>query len=135
MKKVGFVLCAVFILSVYVALVVAAEKGNDKKGKYLFRKNCRSCHMEGGTAKELSPNSKNQADWQKVFNAYKTFQDKDVNAMLAKQSQEEAKSITEAYEKLSCKEEWKKLSDQDRLDIFTYVHDHAFDSPSPAKCS
>ena len=33
------------------------------------------------------------------------------------------------------KDVWESLSEQDLLDMFTYLHDHAYDSPSPAKCS
>ena len=87
----------------------ASAKGNGRKGKYLFRKNCRSCHVEKGSAKELSPISKTQAQWKTAF-------------------------AEGAYQKISCKAEWEKRSDKDLLDIFTYMHDHAFDSPSPAKC-
>ncbi len=108
-KKGAIIFLAVLLVGVYIGLVLAAEKkGNDRKGKYLFRKNCRSCHVEGGSAKELSPVSKTQAEWEKAF---------------------------KEYESLSCKDEWRKLSDQDRLDIFTYLHEHAYDSPSPIKCS
>ena len=31
-------------------------------------------------------------------------------------------------------DEWSKQSDKDLLDIYTYMYDHAFDSPSPLKC-
>jgi hypothetical protein len=57
--------------------------------------------------KPLSPNSKTQAEWKKVFDTYK---------------------------QLACKDVWEKLSDKDRQDIFSYAHGHAFDSPSPVKC-
>jgi len=35
---------------------------------------------------------------------------------------------------LSCKAEWEKRSEKDLQDIFSYMYNHAFDSPSPAKC-
>ncbi|MGD8915424.1 MAG: cytochrome c [Syntrophobacterales bacterium] len=93
----------------FVTVNFAAPEGNKRKGKYLFRKSCRSCHSEAGVAKELSPISKTQADWEKVFS-------------------------NESYKDLPCKEEWEKQSDQDLLDIYTYMYKHAFDSPSPLKC-
>jgi len=107
-KKIGSVLMIMIFLLVCIGVVIAEEgKGNARKGKYLFRKNCRACHGDGGSATELSPISKTQADWQKVF---------------------------DDYNQLECKAEWNKLSDKDRLDMYEHLHGHAFDSPSPAKC-
>ncbi|WP_027183628.1 c-type cytochrome [Desulfovibrio inopinatus] len=100
---------SVFVVSL-VAVALAAESpgGNFRKGKYLFRKNCRSCHAEGAAAKDLSPADKTQAEWTALF--------KDASA-------------------IPCHADWKGLSESDQLDIFTYMHDFAKDSPSPAKCS
>jgi hypothetical protein len=86
---------------------LAQEKGNARKGKYLFRKNCRSCHVNGGSAKELSPLSKTQAQWDEVF-----------------------KNIGQ----LKCKDQWAGLSDKDKADLYAQLWGHAFDSPSPEKC-
>ncbi|RJP87824.1 MAG: cytochrome c [Desulfobacteraceae bacterium] len=80
--------------------------GNDRKGKYVFRKNCRSCH-DGSKAVALSPNSKTQAQWQRAF---------------------------EKYERLKCVEEWKKNSQSDLNDVYTYLYNHGYDSPQPATC-
>ncbi len=87
----------------------AAKKGNARKGKYLFRKQCRTCHIENGEAKALSPIDKTQAQWVVVFKEG-------------------------GHEKLACKGEWAKRSEKDLRDIFVYMHNHAFDSPSPMKC-
>ena len=107
----SILLCAAFLFA-SIGLVAASGKGNARKGKYLFRKNCRSCHSEGATGdrvgKPLSPLTKTQAEWKKVF---------------------------DSYQSLACKDVWESMSEQDLLDIFTYLHDHAYDSPSPAKCS
>ncbi len=94
-------------LFVTMGLALAEGKGNSRKGKYLFRKSCRTCHSEGAGAKELSPVSKTQAEWEEVFKVLDTVE---------------------------CKEEIAKLSEKDSLDIYSYLHGHAFDSPSPAKC-
>ena len=80
--------------------------GNDRKGKYMYRKSCRSCH-DGSGAVELSPNSKTQAQWERSF---------------------------DKYERLDCIEEWNKLEQQDLNDIYTYLYGHAYDSPQPATC-
>ena len=88
------------------AVSLAFAEGNARKGKYLYRQKCRTCH--GASASDLSPNSKTQADWKKVF----------------------AK-----WEGVKCAKEWKGLSAEERGDIFAYLHDYAKDSPSPAKCN
>jgi mono/diheme cytochrome c family protein len=94
------------ILSVAGA-AFAFEPGNERKGKYLYRSNCRTCHMDGATAPALGPMDKTQAQWERVF---------------------------ETYERLECAAEWEKFSDSDRTDMLTYLYNHAFDSPSPATC-
>jgi hypothetical protein len=106
-KKIGTVLMIMIFLLAAIGVVMAGDEGNARKGKYLFRKNCRTCHVEGGSAKELSPISKTQAEWQKVFDNYKQLQ---------------------------CVATWDELSDKDRTDIYAHLYGHAFDSPSPAKC-
>ena len=106
-KKIAAILIIMIFLLAVIGMVMAADKGNARKGKYLFRKNCRTCHIEGGSAKELSPISKTQAEWQEVFASYK---------------------------QLKCVATWDKLSDKDRSDMYAHLWGHAFDSPSPAKC-
>jgi hypothetical protein len=106
-KKLSIIAIIMVFLGVSITIAMAADKGNARKGKYLFRKTCRTCHIEDGSAKDLSPVSKTQAEWQKVFD--------NVDA-------------------LQCKDEWVKLSEQDNLDIYEHLYGHAFDSPSPAKC-
>ena len=106
-KKSLPVLLAVLFLLVSIGLVMAAGKGNARKGKYLYRKNCRTCHINGGSAGELSPVSKTQAEWDKVF---------------------------AGVDQLQCKEQWAQLSAKDRADIYAHLWGHASDSPMPAKC-
>ena len=106
-KKIGAVLIVMVLLFVSISIVMAAGKGNARKGKYLFRKNCRTCHGEEGSAKPLSPIDKTQAQWDEVF-----------------------KNV----DQLKCSQEWAKLSEKDRTDMYAHLWGHAFDSPSPAKC-
>jgi hypothetical protein len=106
-KKIGSILIVVVFLLVSIGMVMAEGKGNARKGKYLFRKNCRTCHCEDGSAKPISPIDKTQAQWDEVF-----------------------KNI----DKLQCSKEWAKLSEKDRTDMYAHLWGHAFDSPSPAKC-
>ena len=100
-------LVAMALSITFIGFGMAAGKGNARKGKYLFRKNCRTCHMNGGTAIELSPISKTQAEWEKVF---------------------------AQCNQLQCKDVWAKLSEKDVQDMYAYLYGHAYDSPSPAKC-
>jgi len=106
-KKCLLIIMAIGFVFALIGTGTAFEQGNDRKGKYLFRKNCRSCHQDGATATPLNPNSKTQAQWERAF---------------------------ERYERLECADQWKALGDSDRTDILTYLHGHAFDSPSPATC-
>lgn len=105
--RIGSILIALTLVLAIGGLVLAQDVGNARKGKYLFRKNCRSCHSEGGSAVELSPITKTQAQWEAVF----------------------AK-----IDQLKCAAEWQKLSETDRADMYAHLWGHAFDSPSPAKC-
>ena len=110
MGKKTIISASVLLLSILViGLSFGGDKGNGRKGKYLFRKNCRSCHVENGSAKEMSPISKTQAEWQASF-------------------------AKDGIKQLSCSVEWEKRTEKDLLDIYTYMYDHAFDSPSPLKC-
>lgn len=107
-KTVLYVLAFTTLLSI-VALCASAQEGNARKGKYLYRNSCRECHKEGAAATPLSPDSKTQAQWERAFKP-------------------------ENNQALACKDEWAKHSEGELQDIFTYLYEHAYDSPSPAKC-
>lgn len=107
LRRIGSLVIILFLTGALAGLVMAEGKGNARKGKYLFRKNCRTCHGEGGSGGELSPISKTQAQWEKVFKQVDT---------------------------LKCAAEWQKLSQQELVDMHAHLWGHAFDSPSPAKC-
>ncbi len=107
MKRKAIIFTGALLLTLAaVSMAFAFGGGNGRKGKFLYRKSCRSCH--GKTASDLSPATKTQAEWTALF--------KDVS-------------------KLPCNKEWQGLPDKDLNDIFTYLHDYAKDSPTPAKCS
>jgi hypothetical protein len=108
MKKRRVPFLIIFILLIgSLGMSLAQDNGNARKGKFLFRKNCRTCHVAGGSAKELGPNSKTQAQWDEVF-----------------------KNI----DQLKCKDQWAGLSGKDKTDMYAQLWGHAFDSPSPEKC-
>ena len=106
-KKLGSVLIILFFMFSLAGLVMAEGKGNARKGKYLFRKNCRTCHGADSSATDLSPISKTQAQWEAVF---------------------------KNNDQLQCTAEWQKLSEKDLGDVHAHLWGHAYDSPSPAKC-
>jgi hypothetical protein len=111
-KKVLLTLMAVFFVFGTIGPALALEKGNKRKGKYTYRKVYNACYKRGEIESKtppLSPADKTQAEWNTIF---------------------ESKD----FEQFKCQEEWGKLSEKDVTDIYTYMHAHAFDSPSPAKC-
>lgn len=96
----------------FVGAAFAMEQGNKRKGKYTYRKVYKACHQRGevDVAKPpVNPDLKTQDEWEAVFD-------------------------DRQFEDFGCKEEWANLSDKDVVDIFTYLHAHASDSPTPAKC-
>ena len=106
MKSKLILAVATALITVFaVSMAFAMGGGNARKGKFLYRKNCRSCH--GQTASDLSPASKTQAEWTATFSD---------------------------TSKIKCSPEW-TVDEKDLNDIFSYLHDYAKDSPSPAKCS
>ena len=111
-KKILFVLTAIVFVFGTVGLGLALEKGNKRKGKYTYRKVYKACFERGEVDSKtppISPADKTMAEWTTLF---------------------ESKD----YKQFGCQEEWDKLSDQAVTDIYTYMHDHAADSPTPAKC-
>ncbi len=93
----------------FLGLGIAGEKAaNSRKGKLLFRKNCRVCH-NGSKAQELGPYRKKIKEWEEVF-------------------------AKDKYEEYQCKAEWEKLSEQDLLDILAYLRAGAADSKVPRGC-
>ncbi len=108
-KKLFFCLVSISIVLVFVGVGFSAGNGNSRKGKFLYRKNCRTCHQDGASATPLSPDTKTRAQWTRAF-------------------------TPEKYKELSCAAEWEKRSEKDLLDIFSYMYKYAADSPAPAKC-
>jgi hypothetical protein len=90
--------------------------GNDRKGKYTYRKVFKACAKRGeikSPKPTVSPADKKMAEWKTVF---------------------ESKDRKQIIELFGCSVEWKELSDKNVLDIYTYFYNHGSDSPSPATC-
>jgi len=97
---VGLVLGAFAVTS-----AMAVEGGNPKKGKYLFKKNCKSCHTEGAEGGSVTPLNKTMAQWDKFFSD---------------------NGHPEGV--------WNEFSEKDLLDINQFLFDHAVDSAQPETC-
>jgi cytochrome c5 len=87
--------------------VLAAEGGNPKKGKYLYKKECKTCHVAGAEGGALTPLSKTMSQWDRFF-------DRDKH---------QAKP-----------EVWTGFSEKDLKDIQQFLFDHAADSDQPQTC-
>lgn len=109
-RTIGAILTATIILGFTVA---AMAEGNYRKGKYLFRKECRTCHMENATGGQqavvLEPSSYTMNEWTEAFKPEKIAE-------------------------YPCKDTWGQLSQEDLNDIHAYLYKYAKDSPTPAKC-
>jgi len=111
-KKVITTVLAFFMSICFIGTGLAMEQGNKRKGKYTYRKVYKACHERGAVESvkpTMDPDAKTQADWETMFDS-------------------------KAFDEFGCQEEWSKLSDVELTDIFTYLHAHAADSPTPAKC-
>ena len=105
-RKLMLIVASALVVVVTVSMAFAMGGGNARKGKFLYRKNCRTCH-NGTDAKDMSPADKTQAQWTATFGD---------------------------MSKIKCSGDW-TINEKDVNDIFCYLHDYAKDSPSPAKCS
>jgi hypothetical protein len=111
-KKILFMLTAFVFVFSSVGISLALEKGNKRKGKYSYRKVYKACYQRGEVASKtppVSPADKTMDEWTSIFE-------------------------TKDFKQFGCEEEWGQLSDEARTDIYTYMHDHGSDSPTPAKC-
>ncbi|WP_303720773.1 c-type cytochrome [Malonomonas rubra] len=102
MKKMALIL---LIVAFAASSAIAVDGGNPKKGKYLFKKNCKTCHTEGAEGGAITPLSKTMAQWDRFFS-----------------------------EKKHPEGAWDDYNDKDLLDINQFLFDHAVDSDQPETC-
>lgn len=103
------VLKVLTLAAMLVAPLAAQQKGSDTKGKFYYKKDCKACHVAGGSASVLTPLSKTQSQWKKYFDAGKHGK---------------------AGEPLAPK----FCTPEQLLDIKTFLINHASDSPQPETC-
>ena len=113
LKKIVIFIFGIFLAFTFIdSACFAKGKGNDRKGKATYRQVFMKCKARGEIEKpkpSISPSDKTQAQWKRIFKKKK-------------------------FNAFGCAEEWNALSEKDLLNIFTYLHKYAADSPSPAKC-
>jgi cytochrome c5 len=107
MKRISKIIACLAIVALAATSALAAEGGNPKKGKYLYKKNCKVCHVSGAAGGALTPLSKTQRQWDRFF-------EKDGH-----------KAAPEAI---------KAFSEQDLKDVQQFLYDHAADSDQPETC-
>ena len=111
-RKIIITVMALFFVFSTIGLSFALDKGNKRKGKYTYRKVYKACFERGAVDSQtppISPADKTQAEWEALF-------------------------TSKDYTQFGCEEEWSNLDDTQVSDIYTYLYEHASDSPTPAKC-
>ena len=54
---------ATFVALAAFTAAVALAGGSETKGKFFFKKNCKSCHTKGAKGGEVTPLTKTQEQW------------------------------------------------------------------------
>jgi cytochrome c5 len=85
----------------------AQVEGSDSKGKYYFKKTCKTCHGKDGEGGEVTPISKTIKQWERVFKKDKHF---------------EEEKLSETFDAIQL------------IHIKTFLIDHAADSDQPETC-
>ena len=99
-------------LSLAVFVTAAGAGGaNPNRGKTLFKSTCKSCHVKDGGAKDLTPLSKTQAQWARVFKS-------NIDPMVKRVQTKSGKALMPA----------------DLADIQLFLVSHAADSDQPETC-
>lgn len=112
-KSIISLMILMFTLVTFSAVFSAeGPDGNDRKGKYTYRKVFKACAEAGTIESEsptLSPSDKTMGEWKAIFE-------------------------NRTFDEFGCADQWAALSDEDILDIYAYFYNHASDSSSPATC-
>ena len=110
-KLIVITMAFLFVFST-IGIGFALDKGNKRKGKYTYRKVYKACFERGEVESKtppISPADKTQAEWDTLFSS-------------------------KNFAQFGCEDEWSGLNDTQVTDIYTYLYEHASDSPTPAKC-
>ncbi len=107
MKK----LVALVLVIATLAAFVYADGGSETKGKYYFKKQCKTCHVAGQAGGVVTPLVKTQAQWKAYFTANK--------------HKKGAEAIGGGT----------TLKADQLVDVQAFLVAHASDSPQPMTCS
>lgn len=104
----GMMRVAAVVVAVTFASGFALAAGSANKGRYHFKKSCKSCHVKGAEGGEVSPLSKTQEQWKRYFakGVHNKGTQKLIDVLPAEQLQ----------------------------DVQKFLVDHAADSPQPETC-
>ena len=97
----------VTLLLFVVTSAFAVTGGNARKGKHLYKKNCKICHDAIGEKEVISPMSKTMSQWDRYFK--RGFENHPAG-------------IPDT------------MPEKDIKDIEQFLHDGAADSPAPSTC-
>jgi cytochrome c5 len=106
MRRMGQVGTIVTVVTLAAGMALAA--GSENKGKFYFKKTCKTCHAKGAEGGEVTPLSKTQEQWKRYF-AKGTH----------KKGAEPLNQVVPA---------------EQLPDIETFLFNHAADSPAPETC-
>jgi mono/diheme cytochrome c family protein len=98
----------IFVVLIFVVAATLLWAGNEGKGKYYFKQNCKQCHTKGAAGGEITPMSKTQAQWKSYFTAAKH---------------------NKRVEPLT-----KVMPEEQLHDVQTFLVNHAADSLQPETC-
>ena len=108
MYRGGVLVTVLAVVCLSFALAVAADGGNAKRGKYLWKTKCRTCHVQDGEGGDLSPSTKTIKFWTGFFD------------------QKNSNPVIE--------QKCKKFPAKDLRDIRQHLIEHAKDSDQPETC-
>jgi cytochrome c553 len=109
-----------------------AVEGSVSKGKYFFKKTCKSCHTNKDEGGEVTPISKTMKQWERYF-------DRDVH----RKFDQDGETVKEPLEAVAGDEKLDAIEDEDArnqqlqeklLHIRTFLIHHAADSDQPETC-
>ena len=108
MYRNGLLMTVLVVVFLSVGLAFAADGPNAKKGKYLWKTNCKTCHVGGAEGGVLSPSTKTAKFWTDFFDK------PNANPVI--------------------NEKCKKFPEANMKDIRQYMLEHAKDSDQPETC-
>ena len=67
MQTIKLITITLLLVAFCGSSVLAVEGGNGRKGKYLFKKSCKSCHTDGAEGGVVTPLSKTMGQGDRFF--------------------------------------------------------------------